>query len=308
MVAPVPFAKEFSFGETIYAHAKSDKIAIDEYSVFINENQLFKGYKDEIYKEYKKKEEVIRIDVFDKIFDIEFFKELFDDEILYWGWYGVTKNMQYIPTENNEKFIRLRKSNIQIGLEKRLDEFHKKESGNRYFIGEVYAVHKDLHPNARRDFFVENSTLTAFVLKLKTFFETLNELFYDFSEKNSAFKTIDKFGGKAVSPAEDESIAQKIVKAKETLAELYYRYKGRALAKIIAEKISPKELKKYETAAKVVQSKNLSPALAIKLGKTENDLLSFVFEVIRKAQAEKTAEKLIAKIQEEVKNKYLTGK
>jgi molecular chaperone HtpG len=63
--------------------------------------------------------------------------------------------MHQIPDENKERGIRLRKSNIQIGLENRLDEFHKEDLGNRYFIGEVYAINKELIPNARRDFFID---------------------------------------------------------------------------------------------------------------------------------------------------------
>lgn len=166
MVAPLPFNPEFSFSEKIYDQAKAEKVEIDEYTVFLNDKQLFKGYKNVINKLFKKNNDEF-IDGYDTVYDIQFFKASFEKELLIWGWYGITKNMKYIPELNNEKYIRLRRNNIQIGLKSRLDEFHKKESGSQYFIGEVYAVHKELHPNARRDFFIENSVLSAFTEALK---------------------------------------------------------------------------------------------------------------------------------------------
>jgi molecular chaperone HtpG len=72
----------------------------------------------------------------------------------------------------------LRKDNIQIGDEKRLVKLHKEPRGNFYFFGEVHAVHPGLIPNARRDYFLQNSILDEFEKYLHEYFKELNILYY----------------------------------------------------------------------------------------------------------------------------------
>src|SRR6185295_13097757 len=151
MVAPVPFSNNFSFKTKIYQEAEKEKIIFDEYTIYINEDQLFKAYKNSVFN---------KGNIVDEIYDVEFYKSEVEmkgeankkakkhKEVLFWCWYGISKNMRQIPEENFEKFLRLRKHNIQIGLENRLDDFHKDDTGNRYFIGEVHALNSRLVPNA----------------------------------------------------------------------------------------------------------------------------------------------------------------
>lgn len=57
MVAPVPYDKGFILKQKIYNQLFKENIAIDEYSIFINTNQLFKLYTTTIYKDANGKKE-----------------------------------------------------------------------------------------------------------------------------------------------------------------------------------------------------------------------------------------------------------
>lgn len=321
MVAPLPFDSNFSFADRISEQAKIEKVKIDEYFVFLNGDQLSKGYKDTIYKLFtRNKLEVI--DEYDIVYDVKFFKEYFKKDLLYWGWYGITRNMKYLPEINNEKYIRLRKNNIQIGLKSRLDEFHKKESGSQYFIGEVYAVHRELHPNARRDFFIENSVLTAFSEGIKTQFEDLHDLFYDFSKKNSAFSLINSV--KQAKEKLDKAIerksksakisdlrsdlkrkSDKILDAHVSLINLYYQYKKDVLGRIISEGVSIKHLESEIEKARRASGKLSQNTIDDKLGVDEQRLFAFVVSVLKSTYAKKTADKLINSLKKEIQNNYV---
>ncbi|MBK7988385.1 MAG: hypothetical protein IPK11_16160 [Ignavibacteria bacterium] len=62
------------------------------------------------------------------------------------------------------------------------------------FFGEVYGLHPDLIPNARRDNFSETDTYYEFETKLKNFFHTtIHKLCYTASDVNSAVKSINSY-------------------------------------------------------------------------------------------------------------------
>lgn len=321
MVAPLPFDSNFSFSPKICEQAKIEKVEIDEYKVFLNGDQLFKGYKDIIYKVFKKNNKE-SIEKYDIVYDIKFFKDSFEKGLLYWGWYGITKNMKYIPEVNNEKYIRLRKNNIQIGLKSRLDEFHKKESGSQYFIGEVYAVHRELHPNARRDFFIENSVLTAFSNSLERQFEYLHTLFYDFSKKNSSVSIIKsaelaneklksaiekKVGNAKISDLRNDVKRKnnKVLNAQLVLLDLFNKYKRDALGRVIKDDFSIKQLEIEIKSALATPDKSSKEPLDDILGEEEQKLLSFVINVVKSTYAKKSANKFIEKLKNEIQNNYL---
>ena len=79
-----------------------------------------------------------------------------------WMWIGVSTFKKAIPKNNIMRGLRLRKENIQIGGEDALQRFFKEERGNNYFIGEVFAIHKELIPNSQRDYFNENASRLMF--------------------------------------------------------------------------------------------------------------------------------------------------
>ncbi|HWR30293.1 MAG TPA: hypothetical protein VN631_10715, partial [Negativicutes bacterium] len=69
----------------------------------------------------------------------------------------------------------------------------KDARGNEYFIGEVFAVHPELIPNARRDYFNENAIRDTFEAQLREFFDCLWKLCNVASEERSAYKSIKDY-------------------------------------------------------------------------------------------------------------------
>jgi hypothetical protein len=307
MVAPVPFSESFTFKNSIYNEAKAANVKIDEYKILLNEKQLFKSYKDEIKKKNGS--------TFDKIFDTVFFSEKYGDELLYWGWHAITYKMQQIPDGNNEKYIRLRKNNIQLGSDQRINKFFKKPTGAKYFVGEIYAVNKNLIPNSSRDFFIDNEFSKAFERSVSNFFDSnLTTLFYDFSDKNSALKIIALFNEKQKQLNEQstqkerdvilndlKALSDEVSNAKKTLVTLYDTYSGRALSKIIEENQAIDELKK-ETG----YQGSSDPALNLpenELNFSEKKLLAFILDVI-KTSSKSTPAQLIREIKKQIAENY----
>lgn len=188
MVAPVPFQRKFIYCSKIYEELVADGIKIDEYKIVLNEEQIYKAYVTKIYDIEDKAPT-------DEIKDIKFFKEKDDDgNWLYWGWYGISSFKGILKKINTARGIRLRKANIQVGDEDTLVRLHREDRGNNYFIGEIHAFHRDLIPNARRDYFTENDTYGLFEKKLKSFFHSvLYKLYHYASDANSAAKKIEEY-------------------------------------------------------------------------------------------------------------------
>ena len=180
---PVPYHTRFMFYDQIYNHAKSLGLHIDEYKVFVNAEQLFKGYTTRIYSGGK---------VHDDIKDIEF-QDFYDENerIIAWMWFGLSSlNGQIKALGNLQRGIRLRKGNIQVGESSTIRRLFKDSRGNEYFIGEVFAIHPDLILNARRDYFNENAIRDVFEEKLRDFFDYLWKLCNVASDERSAYKSI----------------------------------------------------------------------------------------------------------------------
>lgn len=183
---PVPFNNKFIYCKKIYEYVQKKGFSIDEYKILINGEDILKEYSTNIYESVggqKKK--------CDDIYDVEFqeFRNK-NDELLGWLWFGVSAYEKQIQGSANEmRGLRLRKQNIQIGESGTLEEFFPEQRGNNYYFGEVYAVHKDLIPNARRDYFKENVTRNEFETELKSFFkEKLYKLYYDANKIKNAYK------------------------------------------------------------------------------------------------------------------------
>ena len=189
MVAPVPYNKGFIFKDNIYEKAKEFDYKIDEYTIFVNRDQVFKSYTTSIYKgENGSKSRV------DEVYDIETFEIRNNkNKLLAWGWYSISRFEKAMPSINIARGIRLRKGNIQIGLEDTLVKLFKEPRGTKYFFGEVHAVSSELIPNARRDYFLDNSDLRTFEKLIRNKFEELHKLYYFSSKIRNEKKKIDDF-------------------------------------------------------------------------------------------------------------------
>ena len=313
MVAPVPFGNFFTHKTKIYQEAKEKGIIIDEYNVYVNTDQLFKGYRNHIYRNNAVSEE-------DTIIDVSFFEEYYNEKLLFWGWYGISKNMHRIPDENKSRGIRLRKSNIQIGSESRLDEFHREGAiGNIYFIGEVYATNRELIPNGRRDFFIDNTECVQFSKKIRELFhQQLYRLYYDFSKKNAAItdkqsletkeeiirkNALDE-KSKAKLSAEIKKLQEKVDKAEKALPKLLSKYQNQDEIFTVLENSIKSGGFTFEekTNSTNVQTDN-QPLIRNSyklLSSQEKNLLQKTYTVIRQ-NPQLCGEELIQKIEQEIK-------
>lgn len=319
MVAPVPFSNKFIYRNEIYNELKKDKLNIDEYKLFINTEQLEKGYTTYIYRgEENKKEKA------GEVIGVEFFRD-YDKHgnLLFFGWYSLTTSLnEQMRSINRARGFRLRKSNIQVGNEYTLEKLHREQRGNFYFFGEVYAFHPDLLPNSRRDYFVENETYFEFEKKLKIHFYKLKDLYYAASNASSATKKIEEFSS-AQQEFADKAANKGFIDKTEQQIEYQKLEKKKELALAAQKEIEKLSTKHQDdkafkkVIAKVTENKNTTvetldlPEVNSKpkfrtdnmssLNKEQRKFLGKVFSIIRAVLDDKTAEQLIKKIEEELK-------
>jgi molecular chaperone HtpG len=320
-IAPVPYLQAFLFRDKIYQHANEIGSPIEEYNIYINDEQLFKNYKSRIYT----KEGKVQDDIKDVIFR-DFYTH--DNSLLAWMWFGISSFNGQIPEceHNPHRSLRLRKTNIQIGNSDTLRRLHKEPRSNGYFIGELFAVHRDLTPNARRDYFNENACYDEFKTNIKYFFfSELYKLYYAASNSRSAYKQIDDYH-KAEAEFEERSKSgfsgkyekQQAEEALNTKRENFEKA-TRKLEKIEAETHEESDLVKRvrEIVKEAIYDKtNTQPQNPIResednpkyivdelswLTKQTRKVVSHIYDVIHQNVPEQ-AQMLIFKIQESLKN------
>jgi len=316
MVAPVPFHTRFLYNDIISNKLEENGLKVDEYKIFVNTDQIFKAYTTNIYEgdsNHKKK--------FDEIFDINNFRiEGYNNELLGWGWYGLSTFQGVLPEVNLARGLRLRKDNIQIGSADTLTKFHKQKNNNFYFFGEVHAFHQDLIPNSRRDYFVENECLFNFEKELKKIFDVeLKPLFNTASKIRSAQNTIisyhnkreeiDKVGKTGITNKEDKQRLENEIEQKRKKAEEGKKLLERMESKFgsdndsikkIYDKIVKKELEVSDSSStkKKINEMTYRTDKYSKLSKNERKLISKIFEIIDNVLNKELAENLKCKIDE----------
>jgi len=319
MVAPVPFKKSI-FSDKIYKELKQENIKIDEYNTYVNEEQLFKGYKWYVYEGDENNPKKI-----DEVIDIDFFKEVdSENKILFWGWYGITEKNQSLNKINFARGFRLRKENIQIGEDSTLDRFHSEKRFQLYFFGEVHAIHSELYPNARRDFFSENKICTEFESKLKNFFyTTISKLCRISSDANSATKDILNYNTKQLDfqnkekeglftsndeknklQKELESSKEKADRATQKLEKLQEKDHPTPIQKILlkaSEKLEANIKPIFVKGENIAEKTKFRTDKLSKLNKSDRKFLGEIFTIINNVLPKDLAENLIQKIEEEYK-------
>lgn len=191
MVAPVDISTQFIYRNQIKDFIAKNNLKVDIYNIYINGEQIYKPYTNNIYDESKGQKKKV-----DDILDVEFFIDKdASGNILYWGWYSLSRLKGQMRQLNLARGIRLRKENIQIGDEEICKKFFANTSDQRfsfYFFGEIHAVCKDLIPNSRRDYFGENDTVKEFERKIRHAFSTLKDMCYDASVLKKCQRTIEE--------------------------------------------------------------------------------------------------------------------
>lgn len=315
-VAPVPYQSTFYYRSDVYKHAAELGVRIDEYNITLNGEPIFKKYttilKDAAGTKY------------DDIFGVHF-NDFYnaDGELFAWMWVGLSKFQRAIPSINQMRGLRLRKENIQVGGEGSLKKLFKQDRGNSYYIGEVFAVNKDLIPNSQRDYFNENTALAEFERELRKYFnEELYKIYYDGSAVNSAYKKIDTYEKKeaefivketagAFVDSEHRERELKVVldskKEAETAQVRIEKMKDKAdgLMQKVIHKIEVDRPKPVITATPPVKTdppEEAKPSHRAdrlsQYSRSERKLISKIYSIILTAADSETAERIINRIEE----------
>jgi molecular chaperone HtpG len=189
-VAPVGYDTAFHFRKTIQKHAELLKQPIQEYNISVNGPDSTGG---KILKKYKPTFTTSKGE--DKITEVDFHDFKDDDgNLIAWLWFGISRFQGVLlKNDNPMRGIRLRSQNIQIGDSDTLQKLFREDRGQNYFVGEVFAVTKDLIPNSQRDYFNENEARLQFERLLSEFFnDDLSRIYKAGSSINSKFDKIEK--------------------------------------------------------------------------------------------------------------------
>lgn len=338
-VAPVKYKNTFIYQSEIYAHAKEIGYKIDEYNISLgsvlskNLDDIFKKYYT--YFDYK----LSRFGK-DDIFDIVF-KNFYDDNgnLIMWLWYGLCKFKGEISNDCLMRGLRLRKENIQIGNENTLQKLFKEDRGQLHFVGELFAVSKDLIPNSQRDYFNENTMRVWFEDKIKCYFkEVLTKIYYNASALNSSHGKIEVFQQKSLEHQEKIKNGkyldnEDIVKAENDLKEAESKAieAQKKIDKLkqdtgkeidsVWKKVADGIEKRHCNNTKMNNSQIPVPTITepsedvsikkklphrrvdplSKLNRKEKKLISKIFSIIKNNTDAETAEIIISKIEEEFK-------
>ncbi|GAA4339729.1 ATP-binding protein [Flaviaesturariibacter amylovorans] len=317
MVAPLPFPTRFIFKSKIYEEAKVMGVSIDEYRIFLNTDQVFKGYSTYIKKDESQSP-------YDQVIDLVFFKSFAKDgKLLYWGWHSLSEKNQSLNQVNYMRGFRLRKSNIQVGDEYSLLKLHRDRRFHFYFFGEVYGVHPGLIPNSRRDYFIENDIEQEFENSLRGYFHVdVYRLCYMASEINSSVKKLQElrefekvFQEKSALGFTDRSEHQEYkerferkkeeaLKAKSKIEKLERDDSGaEPIKKILKRVVQPGKTSEVDLV--MLPLDNAKPKFRTdnltSLSKEERKFLSRIFTIIRNVLDKQTAENVIQKIEEEIR-------
>lgn len=325
-VAPVPYRNVFIFRNQIYSHASKIGFKIDEYCVKVNGSQIFKEYTTRL-----KENNGSSLKDYDEISRLEFhdFRDG-NNELIAWMWYGLSRFEKQIPKINQMRGLRLRSGNIQLGNDDALQELFKESRGNYYYVGEVFAVNRNLIPNSQRDYFNENEMRVEFENLLREYFyDTLHKIYYDANKIKNAFKRqeeyitkVEEFEKKSKENGfVDEDDRQKlqfgIEKAKkeaedarkqlDKFDETDSKSPIAEVHKSIGRKYKSDELRKKATEAEIVPQDTSSKKQSFvttgmsKLSRSERKLVSKILTIITDVAPKDISDQIIAKIKEELK-------
>lgn len=301
MVAPVPFNyAKFRFVKDIENFLKSNDIEPpNEYRLYLNRDEIFKGYESPL-----KIEDFKSIDI--RGVDCQII--VADNKIVGWYWYCLTNFEGVLPKKCWQRCIRLRKSNIQIGEADCLSNhprrgisLWKEDRGNNYFLGEVHALDRDLIPNSRRDYFNPSNECSRFEKALSLAFKKLHELYHmssqlrsenkkvqEANEARKIFETKDKDG--AFLNNEERENARKLVEEKEEIRKgamkhiekIYSKAKSGAI-QLVADEFIPQVIETMDDTPSSPFTPPQQPSKGFaeeSISKEIMDVLTKVFNVL----------------------------
>lgn len=323
-VVPVPYKNTFILRSHIYAYAQKLGYKIDEYRVRVNGSQIFKEYTTKL-----KEQSGANLKNYDEISRLEF-KDFCDADgnLIAWMWVGLSRFEKQIPKVNIMRGLRVRSGNIQSGNDDALQDLFKESRGNYYFVGEVFAVSKDLIPNSQRDYFNENETRVLFEDCLREyFFDVLHKLYYEANRVKNDYKRQEEYLAKVteyqkkekeqgfVNEEERQKLQFDIDKAKKNAEDARKRLDKLDISdtnsplfevhKSIGQKYSANKLKEQAENTIVVIEDEKKKAFVTsnmsKLSRSERKIVSKILSIINEIAPKDIAEQIIEKIKEEMR-------
>ena len=295
MVAPVPFDYvKFRFVEEIEQFLKKNKLPKPhEYQLFVNGEDIRKGYEDPLKIEDSKSVDIL---------GVECHTIKADNKIIGWYWFCISRFEGVLPKKCWQRCIRLRKANIQIGEADCLSNhprrgvsLWKEDRGNNYFIGEIHALDEDLIPNSRRDYFNQDDACRRFETALTEAFKNLDKLYHDASKLRSETSKIQKANqarkdfeakekaGEFLNPQEREEAQTEVEKleanskaAQKRIEKIYDKAKGGAIEKV-ADEYMPDVLDTFDK----VEDKPFAPKEQPQKGYAEDNIQKDTMSVLK---------------------------
>lgn len=324
-VAPLPYKNTFVLRNQIYNYAESIGFHIDEYCVRVNGSQIFKEYTTKL-----KEQSGALLKNYDEISRLEF-KDFRDDSgnLIAWMWIGLSRFEKQIPSINHMRGLRVRSANIQLGNDATLQPLFKENRGNYYFVGEVFAVSRNLIPNSQRDYFNENETRVLFEDLLREYFyDVLHKLYYEANRVKNDYKRQEEYLSKVaeyqkkeqnqgfINEEERQKLQFDIDKAKKSAEDARKRLDKfdtnddssplSEVRKNIGRKYDSERLKQQAESTKVnvddSDKKNTFVTSSMsKLSRSERKLVGKILSIITDIAPKDIAEQIITKIKEEMR-------
>ena len=204
----------------------------------------------------------------------------------------------------------------------------KENRGNYYFVGEVFAVSKNLIPNSQRDYFNENETRVVFEDLLREyFFDVLHKLYYEANRVKNDYKRQQEYLAKVseykkkeeeqgfINEEERQQFQFDIDKAKKNAEEARKRLNKldtddmdsplSVVRKSIGRKYGAEKLKKEaeQTTITVEDDKKKTYVTSgmSKLSRSERKIVSKILSIVTEIAPKDIAEQIIEKIKEEMR-------
>lgn len=311
LTAPLPYNLTFQpFSSSIHECAMKLNNSIDEYNIFLNDDQLFKEYTLSFRTGHGKGS--------DEIFDVKFeeFRDI-NNNLIAWLWFGISKFKGAIEEKCLMRGIRMRKGNIQIGDEDTLRRFFTEQRGNSYFVGELFCISNELIPNSQRDYFSETPLRVELENQIRNYFRELTKIYHDGSSINSAYtkqesaekkkaELNERINSGNITDIEEQRHAkeelreaeEELVRARRELDK--FRSSGNSIVRSIIERIESRKTEEITLASSPLPSPSSSTS-ARNYTQRESRLIRKIFDVIRSSLDKDTAQKLILKIEDSLK-------
>ncbi len=312
-VAPLPLdTQSFHYSKDFYNWVEKAGVALAEVRVIIDTSdtsyELFKPYKKITYSTAQGKHKV-------HLNKLIFFPENATKDSPFWIWYADT-NCPGIIGNEAVAGLRLRKSNIAIGLSERMTDVFRLASEsyarfNRYFMGEVHIQDVSVVPNAHRDDFEETPEWVAIREQLAQFAKDRSREAYALSEGRNA--DVEKLLSTAERQLDEVAKKRRTGLASKAEQERLENVIGKQIAKLecaVKADRSEEERKRLEEKRKELEkarkkisnatgftAQNLKSSLDKKQRKIVSDILAILYDVLDNPHFEAARDAILKKYQ-----------